>query len=67
MFSHGFKYSTETRNFSDLFLSTDAELRSNLTKSLFCNFRMALDYDSTPDSTDPINIKYTLGIGWDLF
>jgi len=67
MFVHELKYVPENRNFSDLFLTTNAELRSNLTKSLFWNLKVAMDYDSTIEDTDKANMTYTLGIGWDLF
>ena len=66
-FQHELKYVLESGDFNDLFLSTNAELRSNLTKSLFWNLKVAMDYDSTPSSDETTNIKYTLGIGCDLF
>ena len=50
--------------FSDYFLTSTAELRASLTKSMFANFKVIFNYDATPapdrGSTD---VKYLLGIG----
>jgi putative salt-induced outer membrane protein YdiY len=49
---------------SDYYLTTTGELRTNLTKSLFANFKVIFNYDATPatgqGSTD---VKYLLGVG----
>jgi len=53
--------------FSDYFLTTTAELRAMLTKSMYANFRVLFDYDTSPaagkGSTD---VKYILGVGADF-
>ncbi len=50
--------------FSDYFLTTTAELRAMLTQSIYANFRVLFDYDTSPaagkGSTD---VKYILGVG----
>jgi putative salt-induced outer membrane protein YdiY len=51
-------------DFSDFFLTTTAEVRTNLTKTMFANFKLIYNYDATPapnrGSTDT---KYLLGVG----
>ena len=50
--------------FSDFFLTSTAEVRTNLTKSMFANFKVIFNYDATPalgrENTD---VKYLLGFG----
>jgi putative salt-induced outer membrane protein YdiY len=57
-------YYPSTEKFSDYFLTTTAELRASLTKSMFANFKVIFNYDATPapgqGSTD---VKYLLGVG----
>ena len=66
--SHALKYVPESRDLDDLFLSTDAELKANLMKFLFWNFKVTMDYDSTPsDNADMTNLKYMMGLEWKLF
>jgi len=49
---------------SDYYLTTTAELRAPITSSIFTNFKMIFDYDSTPASgADNTDVKYILGAG----
>jgi putative salt-induced outer membrane protein YdiY len=49
---------------SDYFLTSTAELRANLTKAMFANFKVIFNYDATlaPDRGNT-DIKYILGVG----
>jgi putative salt-induced outer membrane protein YdiY len=66
-FLHNMRYYPSFGMFSDYFLTTDAEVRAAITKSMFTSFKAILDYDSTPapdvGSTDT---KYVLGVGWNF-
>jgi len=63
-FVHDLTYYPSLEQFSDYYLTTTAELRANLTKTMFANFRAIFNYDQSPapgqGSTDT---KYILGIG----
>jgi putative salt-induced outer membrane protein YdiY len=63
-FMHDLTYYPSLGQFSDYFLTSTAEVRANFTRSMFTNFKVILDYDSTPaigkGSTDT---KYILGVG----
>jgi putative salt-induced outer membrane protein YdiY len=49
---------------SDYFLTTTAELRTNLTKAMFANFKVIFNYDSTPaPGRGNTDVKYILGVG----
>jgi len=51
-------------DFSDFFLTSTGELRTNLTKSMFANFKVIFNYDATPaPSRENTDIKYLLGVG----
>lgn len=53
--------------FSDYYLTTTAEIRAALNKSMYANFKAIFDYDTSPakgkGSTD---IKYIVGVGWEF-
>ncbi|NQT19514.1 MAG: DUF481 domain-containing protein [Planctomycetes bacterium] len=52
------------QNTSDYFLTTHAELRSSLTKSMYASFKVVLDYDATPAAgKEKEDLKYILGVG----
>jgi putative salt-induced outer membrane protein YdiY len=57
-------YFPSLEQFSDYFLTSTAELRASLTKSMFANFKVIFSYDESPapgqGSTD---VKYLLGVG----
>ncbi len=61
---HDLTYYPSIDKFSDYFLTTTAEVRASLTKSMFANFKVIFNYDATPapdrGSTD---VKYLLGVG----
>jgi putative salt-induced outer membrane protein YdiY len=61
---HDFSYFPSMENTSDYYLTSSAELRAGLTKTVYANFKIVFDYDGTPAqdacSTD---VKYMLGIG----
>ncbi|MBN2128887.1 MAG: DUF481 domain-containing protein [Sedimentisphaerales bacterium] len=63
-FVHDLTYYPSLEQFSDYYLTTTAELRANLTKTMFANFRVIFNYDESPapgqGSTD---LKYILGLG----
>jgi putative salt-induced outer membrane protein YdiY len=47
-FIHELTYYPSLEQFSDYFLTTNAEVRAFITGNLFTNFRAVLDYDSSP-------------------
>lgn len=63
-FVHDLTYFPSIDKFSDYYLTTTAELRATLTKTMFANFKVIFNYDTSPapgqGSTD---VKYLLGIG----
>jgi len=63
-FLHDLTYYPSLEEFSDYYLTTTGELRTNLTKSLFASFKAIFNYDASPapdqGSTD---VKYLLGVG----
>jgi len=64
-FLHNMRYYPSFGDISDYFLTTDAELRAAITKSMFGSFKTVLDYDSTPgQGVGATDTKYILGVGW---
>jgi putative salt-induced outer membrane protein YdiY len=63
-FLNDLTYYPSLDQFSDYFLTSTAELRASLTKSMFANLKVIFNYDATP-ATDRGNtdIKYLLGVG----
>ena len=63
-FVHDLTYYPAVSDFSDYYLTTTAELRANLTKTMFSSFKMIFNYDATPavgkGNTD---VKYVIGVG----
>ncbi len=63
-FIHNLTYYPALDKLSDYYLTTTAELRASLTKSMFANFKVIFNYDATPaigrGSTD---VKYIFGAG----
>ncbi len=67
-FLHNLTYYPAFSDLSDCFLTTQAELRAALTKSLFGSFKVVLDYDSTPAAgSKKTDLTYILGVGLKLF
>jgi len=63
-FIHNTKYYPVLEDFSDYLLTSQAELRSSLTKSMFASFKVSLDYDSTPAAGQKhLDTRYIVGIG----
>jgi putative salt-induced outer membrane protein YdiY len=66
-FLHELTYYPAIDKFSDYYLTTSAELRYNVSASIFLNAKVMLDYDKTPaigkGSTDT---KYFLGLGYNF-
>ncbi len=65
-FNHGTEYYPSIQSgVSDYFLSSNAEVRINLTNTMYSSFKAILDYDSTPGpSQSSTDTKYIAGIGW---
>jgi hypothetical protein len=64
-FAHNLTYYPSFEQFSDYFLTTDAEIRASITESLFASIKAILDYDSTPaEGVSSTDTKYILGAGW---
>lgn len=63
-FVHDLTYYPSLEQFSDYYLTTTAELRASLTKTMFANLKVIFNYDESPapdrGSTD---VKYLLGVG----
>ena len=66
-FIHDLTYYPSLDKFSDYYLTTTGELRANFTEAMFVNFKVILNYDTTPalgsGSTDT---KYLLGLGYNF-
>lgn len=63
-FVHDLTYYPSLEEFSDYYLTTTAELRANLTKTMFANFRVIFNYDASPaQSQGSTDVKYILGVG----
>ncbi len=53
--------------FSDYFLTSTAELRANLTPTMFANFKVIFNYDATPaPDRGNTDVKYLLGVGFNF-
>jgi len=63
-FLNDLTYFPNIEEFSDYYLTTTAELRANLTKTMFANFRVIFNYDASPaQSQGSTDVKYILGVG----
>ncbi|MGE5296074.1 MAG: YdiY family protein [Solirubrobacterales bacterium] len=63
-FVHDLTYYPSLEKFSDYYLTTTAELRANLTKTMFANFRVIFNYDESPaPGRGGTDVKYLLGVG----
>jgi len=63
-FLHDLTWYPRFEDFSDFFLTSTAELRANLTKTMFANFKVIFNYDETPaPGREKTDVKYLLGIG----
>jgi len=67
IFLHNLTYYPSLASVSDYFLTADAEIRASITKSMFTNFKVILDYDASPaENVGTTDTKYILGIGWNF-
>ena len=61
---HDLTYYPSLDQFSDYYLTTTGELRTNLTKRLFASFKTIFNFDATPaPNQGTTDVKYILGIG----
>ncbi len=61
-------YTPAADDFSDYFLTLDAELRLAITESFYNSYKFILDYDSEPgDESGTTDTKYIIGLGWNFF
>jgi putative salt-induced outer membrane protein YdiY len=63
-FIHDLSYFPSLEDFSDYFLTSTAELRATLTKSMFANFKVIFNFDESPaPGRGTTDVKYLLGVG----
>jgi len=66
-FIHDLTYYPSIQKVSDYFLTTTAEVRAGISKNMFTNFKVILDYDTTPaQGSGKTDTKYLLGVGWNF-
>jgi len=64
-FIHDLTYYPSTEKFSDYYLTSTGEIRAHFTKTMFLNFKVILNYDTTPAvDADTTDTKYMLGLGY---
>jgi putative salt-induced outer membrane protein YdiY len=58
-------YYPALKKISDYYLTTTAEVRTDLAKNFFANFKTILDFDSTPAAgAHKTDVKYFFGLGY---
>ncbi len=63
-FLHDLTWYPRFEDFGDFFLTSTAEVRANLTKTMFANFKVIFNYDETPAlGREKADVKYLLGVG----
>ena len=64
-FIHDLTYYPSLEKFSDYYLTSTGEIRTHFTENMFLNFKVILNYDTTP-ATDSgtTDTKYMLGLGY---
>jgi putative salt-induced outer membrane protein YdiY len=61
---HDLTYYPSLEKFSDYFLTSTAELRASLTKTMFANVKVIFNFDATPaPDRGNTDVKYLLGVG----
>ena len=66
-FIHDLTYYPSTGSFSDYYLTSTGEIRTNLTSSMFASFKAIFNYDATPAiGSGKTDTKYLLGIGYNF-
>src|SRR4030042_1406105 len=64
-FIHDLTYYPSLDKFSDYYLTSTGELRANFTERMFVNFKVILNYDTTPAiDSGTTDTKYILGLGY---
>ncbi|NLZ05105.1 MAG: DUF481 domain-containing protein [Phycisphaerae bacterium] len=63
-FLHDLTYYPALEKFSDYYLTTTAEIRASLTKSMFASFKTIFNYDATPaEGRSSTDVKYLFSVG----
>ncbi|HPC93854.1 MAG TPA: DUF481 domain-containing protein [Sedimentisphaerales bacterium] len=63
-FLHDLTYYPALEKFSDYYLTTTAELRASLTKTMFASFKTIFNYDATPaEGRSSTDVKYIFSVG----
>ncbi len=63
-FIHDLTYYPTVSDFADYYLTSTAELRANLTKTMFGSFKTIFNFDATPAAgKGKTDVKYILGVG----
>jgi len=66
-FLHDLTYYPSLEEFSDYYLTSNAELRADLIDNLFTSFKVIFNYDATPAAgSDQTDVKYIWGLGWNF-
>ena len=64
-FIHDLTYYPSLDKFSDYYLTSTGELRAHFTEKMFVNFKVILNYDTTPATgSGTTDTKYMLGLGY---
>jgi len=64
-FIHNLTWYPSIEKFSDYYLTSTAEIRAYFTATMFTNFKVIFDYDTTPAiGAGNTDVKYILGIGY---
>ena len=62
---HELTYYPSTEKFSDYYLTSTGEIRAHFTEKMFLNFKVILNYDTTPAiDAGTTDTKYMLGLGY---
>lgn len=66
-FINNLSYYPAIKNISDYYLTTTAEIRADLTKNFFANFKTIFNFDSTPAiGAHKTDVKYFFGLGYNF-
>ncbi len=64
-FFHNLEYYPSVEDLGDYFITTDAGIRATLTKTMFTEFKVQLNYDSTPaEGADNTDVRYIASVGF---
>jgi putative salt-induced outer membrane protein YdiY len=66
-FIHDLTYYPSLDKFSDYYLTSTGEIRANFTETMFVNFKVILNYDTSPaEGKGSTDTKYMLGLGYNF-